>query len=223
MCWCRIASSSSSVNVPEVSHAGSWLCHTSVWPRTTWRWARAWATSRSAAEKSRTPRWALDALPLHRVLGRDAVELAVEDARVGRVGAQQVGVDRGADQRARGEVAQPAREVVRLRGTRRERHEDEREGAPARPCSSGEAGPGHEVSLRGVVVRPARPPCRCARPTARTGACASRTVRERTSPPARRASSSPRSRKRSAYSGSIAWAKRMWRTRSSVVARGLHG
>ena len=39
-----------------VSHAGSWLCQTSVWPRTIWRCARAWATSRSAAEKSRTPR-----------------------------------------------------------------------------------------------------------------------------------------------------------------------
>ena len=30
MCLWRIASSSSLVKVPEVSHAGSWLCHTSV-------------------------------------------------------------------------------------------------------------------------------------------------------------------------------------------------
>ena len=77
----------------------------------------------------------LDAPPLHRVLGRDAVELAVEDGGVGRIGVQQVGVDRGADQRALGEVTQPARRM-RLRGTRRERHEDEGEGAPTRPCSS---------------------------------------------------------------------------------------
>jgi hypothetical protein len=46
------------VKLADVSHAGSWLCHTSVWPRTIWPWARAWATSRSAAEKSRTPRCA---------------------------------------------------------------------------------------------------------------------------------------------------------------------
>jgi hypothetical protein len=57
----------------------------------------------------------LDALPLHRVLGRDAVELTREHARVGRVVAQRVVGDRGADQRARREVAQPAG-LVGLRG-----------------------------------------------------------------------------------------------------------
>ena len=40
---------------PVVSQFGSWLCQTSVWPRTRWWFARANATSWSACEKSSTP------------------------------------------------------------------------------------------------------------------------------------------------------------------------
>jgi hypothetical protein len=43
-------------STPWVSHAGSWLCHRSVCPRTRWPLRFAAATSSSAAEKSSSPR-----------------------------------------------------------------------------------------------------------------------------------------------------------------------
>src|SRR5436189_196994 len=50
MMWSRrIAMTSSRVNVPPVSQPGSWLCHTSVWPRTAMPLAWANATSASAS------------------------------------------------------------------------------------------------------------------------------------------------------------------------------
>ena len=69
--------------------------------------------------------------------------------------------------------------------------------------------PGRRAGARGQEVAQAR--------------ARSRSARERTSPPARRGR-----RRRGRGSArrtrcSIAWAKRTWRTRSSVVPRGLHG
>src|SRR3954469_15951563 len=53
----RMSLRCSGVNVPEVSHVGSWLCQTSVCPRTAWWLARAKRTSASPWLKSVTPCW----------------------------------------------------------------------------------------------------------------------------------------------------------------------
>lgn len=56
MCLRRRARSSSAVKSPVVSQAGSWLCQSRVWPRTSWPLARAKSTSLSACFQSYWPR-----------------------------------------------------------------------------------------------------------------------------------------------------------------------
>ena len=55
MCCRSTGRSSAAVQSREVSQAGSWLCQTSVWPRTFCLCARANATSVSAWVKSKRP------------------------------------------------------------------------------------------------------------------------------------------------------------------------
>src|SRR3954452_10419652 len=64
MCRFRTARSSALDNVVDCeppaavvpSHFGSWLCQTSVWPRTSWPFRRAEATSSSAGAQLYLPR-----------------------------------------------------------------------------------------------------------------------------------------------------------------------